>query len=1009
MADNDLELHTFSLEQFCNFCYRLLDAERFSDFVRFSLTGICDGFQATIEAHQNSMRGENIPLLRVTRDYDSILGISEHILSKKNVTINILPNFSESLSKNVHINYTFRNDKGRFTAPIHTIPNICIGKFGVRTSIRILFIGLYSKDRQSHYLSKEECNEFYEKGLLPTLIHFLGNRAGDLPATLELERFRAQNRSGHLAFGTRMLPDYAVDDFGNFLREALGSRGVEWAENLVFLHEIRGVKNATFHTPNEIAADTALSEFLEEYGISDYDVLSNANWYIDVGIEVASEDRSCLAWRTDAHNLIVRELGRLSPSRADSITKPGSSQYYRDLTSHMTEVSGFRMSPGSRSRGEFDIQYMQAYTTDKALTYRPDGPYTGKYITVKQILDRKAETYLDNLYKLYLTSAKTNFSCARLEVRVPLSYATRALNGFLNMRFERYLFSFPRRAWWGFRAYRALAFKYVLEWQFSGIRGSMKHRSALLLTAAAPWFLNSLHSTPDTGPSSRELMNAILPHISINEVSPDHLPYRITLPEPTQHDLQEEPSEEVEEDDQLARQSLERDVDLTEEENFPSQLEREEDVDVPMEQRNDEALSDEDMVEVSQMMRFTGTQENESDLELGSVASHPSAEGHQPRQPRASPQSRREISPRVLGEGYGSDVPMRGPSISDSEEEPIPPPRRAAQRSPSLEQNDNMDSEEENDAENRAHLQRRIRMAQDTVPHIPYGAIFLREICVGDKHPVPRFRDGPWITKKAVTYLFGCSLDEASDRIDPPLISRPRDKNRTRNKVIQRHRSLEHIPSVFQLEKKGLSLVQRRDQGSDLEDSSDEESEEDIPRTLDKRLDRILACFWIDILKLSPNRKNASDSAYLLLGPAERSKARQDIFQTRNLALLFEDCFWRVVKKTEWKRNFDLLWPDKGDVLNGNVQNYGKSAYYREWRDFVSAEPQESVDEAKTTLWNIFQDIYWLPQASRERIWDSRIRKAGKSKKSSGLPVTQPAPLLLVYKREPEWIPQEEI
>ena len=113
MADNDLALHTFSLEQFCDFCYRLLDAERFSDFVRFSLTGVCDGFQANLEAHQNAIRGENMPLLRVTRDYDSILGISESVLSKKNVTINILPNFSESLSKNVHINYTFRNHKVR--------------------------------------------------------------------------------------------------------------------------------------------------------------------------------------------------------------------------------------------------------------------------------------------------------------------------------------------------------------------------------------------------------------------------------------------------------------------------------------------------------------------------------------------------------------------------------------------------------------------------------------------------------------------------------------------------------------------------------------------------------------------------------------------------------------------------------------------------------------------------------------------------------------------------------
>lgn len=36
---------------------------------------------------------------------------------------------------------------------------------------------------------------------------------------------------------------------------------------------------------------------------------------------------------------------------------------------------------------------------------------------------------------------------------------------------------------------------------------------ALLLTAAGPWFLNGLHSTPDDRSTSRELMTAILPHV----------------------------------------------------------------------------------------------------------------------------------------------------------------------------------------------------------------------------------------------------------------------------------------------------------------------------------------------------------------------------------------------------------------------------------------------------------------------------------------------------------------
>ena len=83
---------------------------------------------------------------------------------------------------------------------------------------------------------------------------------------------------------------------------------------------------------------------------------------------------------------------------------------------------------------------------DKVLTYRPDGTHAGKYLTVKQILDKKAEKYLDDLSRLYLNSAKDNYSCARVEVRVPLATASHVFTKVFTYSLEMYLVVFPCRA-----------------------------------------------------------------------------------------------------------------------------------------------------------------------------------------------------------------------------------------------------------------------------------------------------------------------------------------------------------------------------------------------------------------------------------------------------------------------------------------------------------------------------------------------------------------------------------
>jgi hypothetical protein len=457
---------------------------------------------------------------------------------------------------------------------------------------------------------------------------------------------------------------------------------------------------------------------------------------------------------------------------------------------------------------------------------------------------------------------------------------------------------------------------------------------ALLLTAAAPWFLNSLHSAPDTGPSSRELMDAILPHVDATEADPENLPYRMSLP-----DLEEDPSLDGLQDD--------------------ADLRPHSDVDGGPGLTNLEmaASSEEDLLEVSQMVR--GDDED----------------------------SRRS----------GRTPPQRQEEEEESEIEELGPLRVEGEEL----------AEDEMDG---VLMERRHRRVNETVPYIPYGVIFLRPLCVGEKYPVPRFIQGPWISTRAVRYLFGMDLEVVVEKFNPPLVSLPRNEQRTRNRVQQRHKILEDVPRVFNLERKGHSLPPApRDLGSDLEESEsdlDDSSDEDVPKGLDQMLDRLLAYFWIDILEVSPNQKKATGSCYLVDALDQKARKKADIFiyQNRNLAEVFKDCLWYVGGKKEWRNNFDILWPDREKIRRGKVQNYGNMKYYKAWNEWTRRSTEEAVSDAKAELWKVFRTVYWLPYAQSDRVWDSRLRRTEKFQKSSGISADSPAPKVMVYKKKPEWV-----
>lgn len=313
--------------------------------------------------------------------------------------------------------------------------------------VRVLIPDLHD-DTRSQFLSQEELKIFYEKGLRPAIQRLQIDNAAEWPPTYGSEMFRARGANGQLSFQTKVLPAWCLSVLGNYIRDALTGNGCSWGTGLVFLHQIRGVKHSTSHSCTGVAAVQALEVFLMDNDLPITLRDKTSNWWLDVGIEIASKDQHCLAFRTDSHCYFVQEILEIDEDRAKRITTPGSSKYTRDMTSHLTQVSGCRIAPGVRSRGQYGVVYMQLYTTDKSITYRIDGYHHGKFITAESILKGKATRYIDDLYKLYLNATETSHSLARVEVRVPIRFGCTVLPTLYQEMLENSLVVFPREEWW---------------------------------------------------------------------------------------------------------------------------------------------------------------------------------------------------------------------------------------------------------------------------------------------------------------------------------------------------------------------------------------------------------------------------------------------------------------------------------------------------------------------------------------------------------------------------------
>lgn len=278
----------------------------------------------------------------------------------------------------------------------------------------------------------------------------------------------------------------------------------------------------------------------------------------------------------------------------------------------------------------------------------------------------------------------------------------------------------------------------------------------------------------------------------------------------------------------------------------------------------------------------------------------------------------------------------------------------------------------------------RRKFRAETLPHNPYGIVFLRPIRIGNGVIVPRFRDSAvtMVTPKTFRYIFRFDRDDIDAAFFKSQLVIPSNPLRVSNKTrLTAKRIVEENepPKLFNLSARGYQLPPRlRDEGSDvefLEVSDDEDEAVDI----DQKLSNLWRQSLVDITAKVANRQGSSDSSYCKLSKYERDHVNDATYQDLHLRVYFSDCQFKNATKKVWAAAFDKLWPRKDAKLTGNPQNYPSMKYYLEWTSMIELDPDlDRINAMRTSLRQRFDTLKWIPSVQSDRVWYTKVNPSFK-------------------------------
>ncbi|KAG6844074.1 hypothetical protein H0H87_009985 [Tephrocybe sp. NHM501043] len=186
MEADDMEHITIT--EFCQIADGLYKEDDQSDFMHFILSGhLPDNAQTIVDPFGDHDEHDQY---RVTHDFDLVIGLESDLDAITSaITMYPIPKREDTLFCSIHLTAHFEKSTGGFEAPIHKVPNLCIGKWNVHNSIWVLIPELWDKDQNLPFLTQKELKLFYEKGLRLAIINLLGAQATKWPPDYISEMF----------------------------------------------------------------------------------------------------------------------------------------------------------------------------------------------------------------------------------------------------------------------------------------------------------------------------------------------------------------------------------------------------------------------------------------------------------------------------------------------------------------------------------------------------------------------------------------------------------------------------------------------------------------------------------------------------------------------------------------------------------------------------------------------------------------------------------------------------
>lgn len=299
-------------------------------------------------------------------------------------------------------------------------------------------------------LSQEDLADIYNKGILPAVVKVMPEGRSHWPPSYRaaMDLYRGPSRLHH---GSVDLPEHCLNDFAEALRTNLEDHphlGEFW-----FMFELRGTKGMFSFPLNDPAArQDAFNRFVEPFDLECEKEYGNIhNWYCDVGVEI-SRPGHVVQWLAAAHRRLLAHALPTQTARLVEKVHTGS-QFSLDLSGHLTDLAGFRASPGSRGHRDH-VYHINVYTTDKAVTYQlHEGAFTphrpiALYPKALPKLLKDIQTIAKMFAECGGAAGTTQDGTARFEVHVGLENALIALDSFPDELLTESAVCIPHPLWW---------------------------------------------------------------------------------------------------------------------------------------------------------------------------------------------------------------------------------------------------------------------------------------------------------------------------------------------------------------------------------------------------------------------------------------------------------------------------------------------------------------------------------------------------------------------------------